>query len=192
MAYDEKIVRDLLAAVGVNADREGLKETPLRYLKALEFWTSGYNQNPAEVLKTFEDGSEKYDEMVFQGAIPIYSLCEHHLAPFFGVAHIGYIPKGKIVGLSKLARLAEIFARRLQVQERLTAEIAEALDEHLQPVGVGVVLRCRHMCIESRGVQKVGSVTYTSSLLGAFKNHDNARDEFLKFVNRADADAKNI
>ena len=184
--------RRILQQIDPDPNREGLRETPDRVAQAFKFWTSGYNKDPKDVLKTFEDGASVYDELVFQGGIQIHSLCEHHIAPFFGVAHIGYIPNGKIVGLSKLARLAEIFARRLQVQERLTCQIAQALEEHLDPLGVGVVLRCRHLCMESRGIQKSGTITYTSALLGAFKKETSARDEFLKFVALADARTPNL
>jgi GTP cyclohydrolase I len=162
--------------------REGLKETPERFAEAWEFYTQGYVENPDDILKVFEDGASNYDEMVFQGNIPMYSLCEHHLAPFFGVVHIGYIPNKSIVGLSKLARLAEIYTRRLQVQERITTQICEALEEHLNPIGVGVVLQCRHLCMEARGVQKHGTVTTTSSLKGVFRDKPEARAEFMAFV----------
>jgi len=179
----------LLSWMGEDPDREGLRDTPRRMVEAWKFWTSGYGKDPKQVLKLFEDGGEGYDELVFQGAIPVYSMCEHHLAPFFGVAHIGYIPDGKIVGLSKLSRVADIFTRRLQTQERLTAQISNTLDRELKPKAVGVVLRCRHLCMESRGVQKPGTITYTSSLLGSFRDHGPARNEFLRFVERADAEA---
>jgi len=163
------------------------EETPRRVADAWSHWTSGYQHDPATILKVFKDGGDKYNEMVFQGAIPVYSHCEHHLAPFFGVAHIGYIPGTKgIVGLSKLARLTDIFARRLQVQERITMQIADALSEHLQPLGVGVVLRCRHLCMESRGVCKTGTITWTSALRGCM-NNASPREEFLRFVGAADA-----
>lgn len=188
----EGITRAFLAWLTPDAARQGLKETPSRVAKAFEFWTSGYEQNPAEVLKVFNDGAEHYDEMVTVGGIPIYSLCEHHLTPFFGIAHIGYIPDKTIVGLSKLARLADIYARRLQVQERMTYEIAQAMQDHLKPIAVGVVLRCRHLCMESRGVQKAGAITYTSALFGAFKTNPDARSEFLRFVERADQHAGRI
>jgi GTP cyclohydrolase I len=185
---EEELIKAILGRiVGEEPDRQGLQETPKRYVTALAFWTKGYQEDPKSVLKEFEDGAQNYNEMVFQGAISCWSLCEHHLAPFFGVAHIGYIPNGKIVGLSKLSRLVDVFARRLQVQERLTRQIADALDENLKPKAVGVVLRCRHSCIESRGVQKAGSMTYTSALTGLFKDDISARSEFLKFVDRADA-----
>jgi GTP cyclohydrolase I len=177
----EKAIQDLLSHVGEDPRREGLQETPKRYLAALKFWTSGYNQDPKEVLKVFEDGSEGYDEMVFQGNIALWSTCMHHIAPFFGVAHVAYIPSGKIVGLSKLSRLVDIFARRLTVQEKITTQVADALEEHLQARGVGVMLQCRHTCIESRGVQKAGSITTTSALRGLFKQSD-ARSEFMSMV----------
>lgn len=179
------VTRLLYHAEGEKYSRTGLQETPERFVRAWEFWTSGYKQDPASVLKTFEDGANGVDEMVVQDSIPVWSLCEHHLAPFFGVAHIGYIPDGRIVGLSKFSRLVDVFARRLQVQERLTNQIADALEATLEPKAVGVVLRCRHTCIESRGVQKAGSVTTTSALRGFFKTEAEARAEFLQFVNKA-------
>lgn len=171
------------------SNREGLEETPMRALKAWQFWTSGYSVDPASVLKTFADGAENYDELVFVGAIPFYSHCEHHLAPFFGVVHIGYIPDKRILGLSKFARLVEVFARRLQVQERMTQQIACALHDHLKPRAVGVCVRARHLCIESRGIQKPGTITYTQALHGLFKQDAAARSEFLRFVERSDAQA---
>jgi GTP cyclohydrolase I len=176
------IVRRLLQYVGEDPDREGLQDTPDRVMRAWDEWTWGYRQEPADVLKAFEDGGERYDELVLVKDIPIYSQCEHHLAPFFGVAHIGYIPNGRVVGLSKLARLAEVYARRLQVQERLTQQIANALAAHLQPIGVGVVLECRHMCMESRGVQRQGATTKTSALLGQLREDSRARSEFFDLV----------
>lgn len=159
--------------------RKGLEGTPLRFALAWSFWLSGYKDSPKDVLTTFEDGAEKYDQMIVQRDIPVYSLCEHHLAPFFGVAHIAYIPDGKIVGLSKLSRLTDIYARRLQVQERLTSQIADALHVHLTPKGVGVVLRCRHLCMESRGIQRMGTTTTTSAMRGVMLDDTAARAEFL-------------
>ena len=179
------IIRGLLQNLDENPDREGLKETPDRYLRALQFWTSGVGKNPADVLKTFEDGAEHYDELVFQGSIPVFSTCEHHLVPFFGQAHIAYIPNGKIVGLSKLARVLEIFARRLTVQERVSTQVADALMEHVQPLGVAVTLQCRHLCMESRGIQKTGTITTTTALRGCFKNEHETRAEFISLVNAA-------
>lgn len=159
--------------------REGLRETPERVTKAWEFWTSGYGQNAAEILKVFEDGAAGYDEMVLVKDIPIYSHCEHHLAAIFGTATVAYIPDGRIVGLSKLARLADMHSRRLQVQERLTNDIAEDLWTHLKPRGVGVMIRARHMCMESRGICQQGHHTITSALRGAFKDQHETRAEFM-------------
>jgi GTP cyclohydrolase I len=178
----------IMAVAG--ADSPDLDDTPARVAKAWQFWLKGYTEDPASVMKTFEGGS--YDEMVVVAGIPVYSMCEHHFAPFFGVAHIGYIPSDRIIGLSKFARLVDIFARRLQVQERLTKQIADAISEHLNPVGVGVVLRCRHLCIESRGAQKPGTITYTSSMAGAIKDRPEARSEFMSFVRRADEQSGSI
>lgn len=172
----------LLAQLGEDPTREGLAETPSRVARAWAEWTSGYAQRPEDILKCFEDGSENYDEMVFQGNIPFYSHCEHHLAPFFGTAHVAYIPDGRVVGLSKLTRLVDVFAHRLQVQERLTRQIAEALDENLHPLGVAVVVRARHFCMESRGVRKVGTHTTTSALLGVFRDKPEVRAEFLSLA----------
>lgn len=177
-----RVIRELVTRLDVNPNREGLQETPERAAKAWEYWTSGYDVDPASVLKTFDDGSESYDAMVFQGNIACFSTCEHHLAPFFGVAHIGYIPGSRIVGLSKLARLVEVFSRRLQVQERITSQVANALEKHLDPKGVGVVLQCRHMCMESRGIQKIGTVTTTSCLHGAIRDEPETRAEFMTMV----------
>lgn len=175
----EQVVRDLLMLViGEDASRGGLQETPARVAKAWRHWCSGYAKDPAEILKVFEDGAEGCDEMVVVRDIPIYSKCEHHLADIFGTATIGYLPNGKIVGLSKLNRLADMFARRLQVQERMTNQIADALMEHLQPLGCGVVIQARHMCMESRGVQQ-SSRTSTSALRGNFKSDPTVRAEFL-------------
>ncbi len=162
--------------------REGLEETPDRVAKAWRFWTSGYGVDPAEVLKTFADGAEGVDEMVVVKDIPFYSHCEHHLAPIFGTATIGYIPNGRVVGLSKLSRLLEVYARRLQVQERLTCQVADALMEHLNPVGAAVVIKARHLCMESRGVCQQGHHTVTSALRGAFKNQPEVRAEFLQLA----------
>lgn len=178
--------------VGENPSRQGLRETPERYVRALEFWTSGYQAHSSSVLKCFEDGAEGFDEMVFQRDIPFYSLCEHHLAPFFGVVHIGYVPNGKIVGLSKLARLVDIFARRLQVQERLCCQIADTLVRGLAAKGVGVVIQARHLCMESRGVQKSGTVTITTALRGVFKAEPDARAEFMALVQTAMQGGKGI
>lgn len=182
---EEQLIREFIARLGENPDRGGLKETPERVVKAWRFFCSGYEQDPKEILKTFEDGGERYDELLFQANIPVFSNCEHHLQNFFGVAHIAYVPNGRVVGLSKLSRLADIFARRLQVQERLTQQIADALMEHLNPRGVGVVLQMRHMCMEARGIQKIGTVTMSSCLRGCVKEEADCRNEFMQLVNTA-------
>lgn len=176
-------VRDILESVGENPEREGLLETPARVAKAWAHWCSGYGKRPEDILKAFEDGAEKHDQMVIVKDIPIYSHCEHHLAPIFGTVTIAYIPNGRIVGLSKLSRLADMYARRLQVQERLTDQIADALVEHLQPVGVGVLIKARHMCMESRGICQQGHHTVTTALRGAIKTEPQTRAEFLQLAN---------
>lgn len=176
----ENVVQQLLThVIGENVQRPGLLETPARVVKAWAEKTSGYSVDIPALLKVFEDGAERYDEMVIVKDIPIYSQCEHHLESIFGTATIAYIPNGKIVGLSKLSRLADAFARRLQVQERLTAQIADALDEHLAPKGVGVVIRARHMCMEARGLCQQGHHTITSALRGVLKEDPAARAEFM-------------
>jgi GTP cyclohydrolase I len=164
---------------GEDANREGLQETPDRVARAWEFWTSGYEMDPISILKTFVDGSEGVDEMVVVKDLPFYSHCEHHLAPFFGTVTIGYLPHKRIVGLSKLARLLQIYSRRLQVQERLTCQIADAINETLKPLGCGVIIRARHLCMESRGICQQGHYTVSSALRGLFKTEDSARAEFL-------------
>jgi GTP cyclohydrolase I len=181
---DLETVRRLLAYIGEDPDREGLQETPERFLKAWEEYTRGYREKPEDILKSFEDGAQSVDEMVIVRDIPVYSLCEHHLAPFFGRAYVGYVPDKRILGLSKISRLVEIFARRLQVQERLTNQIADALDTHLQPLGVAVVIECRHMCMESRGVRHTGTATVSSALRGSIKNNPDTRREFLSLIGR--------
>lgn len=173
-------VQDLFDAIGEDSTREGLIETPQRFAKAWETWSRGYGADPSDVLKSFEE--QTYDEMVMVKDIPIYSKCEHHLADIFGTATIAYIPNGRVLGLSKLSRLADIFARRLQVQERLTVQIADALDtSELAPKGVGVILRCRHMCMESRGICQQGHHTVTSALRGVLKEGA-PRAEFLQLA----------
>lgn len=162
------------------AFRPGLEETPERVAKAWEFWTRGYREDPAKILKVFEDGGEAYDQMVVVADIPVYSKCEHHLADIFGRASVAYIPNGRIVGLSKLSRLVDCFARRLQVQERMTQQIADALWDHLKPKGVGVVIKARHMCMESRGICQQGHHTVTSALHGAIRDEPETRAEFLR------------
>jgi GTP cyclohydrolase I len=181
-----KSIRELLLDiedVHIHDDlRGGLVETPDRVAKAWEFWTSGYDMDPAETLKTFEDGAEGVDEMVVVKDIPVYSHCEHHMAAIFGIATIGYLPDKRIVGLSKLSRLVNVYARRLQVQERMTCQIADAMMQHLAPLGCGVVIKARHMCMESRGVCQQGHHTVTSALRGMFKEDPIVRAEFLQLA----------
>jgi GTP cyclohydrolase I len=177
-------VRRLIQFVGDDPEREGLLETPKRVAKAWAHWCGGYDADIGAILKTFTDGAEGTDEMVAVVDIPFYSKCEHHMADIFGTATIAYIPNGKIVGLSKLSRLLDAFARRLQVQERLTCQVADALMEHLQPKGAAVVIKARHMCMESRGVQQQGHHTVTSALRGVFKDEPETRSEFLRLAGR--------
>lgn len=179
MNISEDLVREVLNQVGDNPKREGLLETPSRVAKAWDHWFSGYGKDVRDILKTFEDGAEGVDEMVIQVDIPFYTHCEHHMAPFWGLASVAYIPNGRVLGLSKMNRVVDLFARRLQVQERLTNQIADAMWEHLEPKGAGVLLRARHMCVESRGVQHRGNTTTTSALRGCIKNEPEARQEFL-------------
>lgn len=180
----ETLVTAILQKIEGDAElRPGLVETPKRVAKAYDTWFGGYDLDPAEVLKVFEDGAEGCDEMVVVKDIPIWSHCEHHMAPFFGTATIAYIPNGKIVGLSKLTRIAEVFARRLQVQERLTTQIADALMDNLNPLGVAVHINCRHTCVESRGVKSAGQSTITTKLTGVFKTQPETRAEFMAIAN---------
>lgn len=173
-------VESILQAADPEHGRSGTLETPERVAKAWSFWTQGYGQNAADILKTFEDGAEKYDQMVVVKDIPVYSKCEHHLADIFGTCTVAYIPNGKIVGLSKFSRLVNMYARRLQVQERMTQQIADAIQLHLAPKGVGVVMKARHMCMESRGICQQGHHTVTIALHGAMKNEPQTRAEFLQ------------
>ena len=174
----------LLQYIGEDPEREGLTDTPKRFLNAWREWTSGYGQDPKAVVRAFTDGAENVDEMVVVSDIPFYSHCEHHLAPFFGCAHIAYIPQGRILGLSKFKRLTDIFARRLQVQERLTNQIADVIDEVLQPRGVGVMVEARHLCMESRGINSPGQTTTTSALRKAMRSQADTRDEFLRLCGK--------
>ena len=172
--------KDIIEDLGENTSREGLQKTPERAAKAMQFLTQGYTQNATEILKSAMF-KESYNEMVIVKDIELYSLCEHHILPFFGKAHIAYIPDGYIVGLSKLPRIVDVFARRLQVQERLTEQILECINTTLKPKGVAVVIEASHMCMMMRGVQKQNSVTTTSGFRGAFENIE-TRTEFLKLI----------
>lgn len=176
----EKIYSDLLINIGEDITREGLEKTPLRAAKAIKFLTQGYAQDADAILRgaLFNEG---HSEMVIVKDIELYSLCEHHLLPFYGKAHIGYIPNGKIAGLSKFARVVDVFARRLQVQERLTIQIRDCINEVLQPMGVAVVIEAKHLCMMMRGVQKQNSVTTTSAFVGEFQNHS-TRSEFFRLI----------
>lgn len=173
-------VKTILEFIGEDPNREGLQETPMRFLKAWSrSWGSGYEKEVSSLVKVFNDGAENADEMVIVKDIPIYSHCEHHIAPIVGTATIAYIPNGKIIGLSKIARLADMFARRLQVQERLTNQIADALEDELNCLGVGVHINAQHLCMTSRGIQSIGSTTTTNALRGVFKSNIETRQEFL-------------
>lgn len=177
----EKLYRQILEEIGEDPNREGLDRTPYRAAEAMKFLTSGYSQKVSDVLNgaIFE---ETYEDMVIVRDIEFYSLCEHHLLPFFGRVHIAYLPKGKIIGISKLARLTDVFARRLQVQERMTVQIASALQQSLQPLGVGVVVEARHMCMMARGVEKQSSNVITSEMRGTFRSDRRTREEFLNLL----------
>ena len=175
-------IEQILRLVGENPNREGLRQTPLRVAKSWEFLTSGYRQDVQRVLNGAVF-TEKYDEMVIVKDIDFFSVCEHHLLPFYGKAHIAYIPTGKILGLSKIPRIVEIFSRRLQVQERLTRQIADTLFDTLEPDGVAVVIEARHLCMMMRGVEKQNSVATTSAMLGSFREDERTRNEFLKLIN---------
>lgn len=216
----EPIIRQLLIQIGEDPDREGLRETPARVMRAWREWTAGYAIDPATILKSFEDGAPKlrsisdeeathfkrawsavqdgiqrfergrdpFNELVIVSNIPFVSKCEHHLADIVGIAHVGYIPSGRIVGLSKLARLVDCFAKRLQVQERATTQIADAMEEHLSQIGVGVLIRASHACMSTRGVKVHNSVTTTSAMRGALMNSGDARKEFLDLCMMAEKD----
>ena len=175
------LVRKMIALIGEDPHREGLRKTPERFEKALRFLTSGYNQNVENVLNgaTF---SVHYDEMVVVKDIEFFSLCEHHLLPFFGKAHVAYLPSKKVLGLSKIARLVNMFARRLQIQERMTSQIAQAIEERISPEGVGVIIEARHLCMQMRGVEKQHGQAVTSAMLGSFRHNKQTRDEFLSLV----------
>jgi GTP cyclohydrolase I len=175
-----ELMREMLVRVGEDPERDGLRDTPERMERSMLYLTKGYQQNPEDILldATFEVA---YDEMVIVKDIEMFSLCEHHLLPFFGKVHVAYIPQGRVIGLSKIPRLVDAFARRLQVQERLTRQIAEAIESAIKPQGVGVVVEARHMCMMMRGVEKQYSATITSSMLGAFRKTE-TRSEFLALI----------
>lgn len=184
----ENAVKTILILIGEDTEREGLLKTPARVAKSYEFMTEGYKQDPVQVLNEalFESSN---NEMVLVRDIEFYSLCEHHLLPIIGRAHVAYIPNGKVVGLSKIPRMVNIFARRLQIQEQMTEQIAKAIDDVIKPKGVGVVLQARHMCMEMRGVQKINSMTTTSALRGMFIKNTDTRKEFFSLIN-ANADKR--
>jgi GTP cyclohydrolase I len=174
-------VREIIKLIGEDPNREGLRKTPERYEKALKFLTSGYLQNAENILNgaTF---SVSYDEMVVVKDIEFFSLCEHHLLPFFGKCHVAYLPNKRVIGLSKVARLVNMFARRLQIQERLTSQIAAAIQDKISPEGVGVIIEARHLCMQMRGVEKQHGQAVTSAMLGGFRHNKQTRDEFLSLV----------
>ena len=177
----EELLREVLVRLGENPGRDGLVRTPERMQRSLEYLTKGYREDPEKLLKGALFNVD-YDEMVIVKDIEMFSLCEHHLLPFFGKVHVAYLPKGKVIGLSKLPRLIDIFARRLQVQERLTTQIAETIERAIEPQGVGVVIEARHLCMMMRGVEKQHSSAVTSSMLGAFRKEKETRDEFLSLI----------
>jgi GTP cyclohydrolase I len=177
----EKLIENILEELGEDPQRQGLRKTPARVVETLKFLTKGYSENVEEVLKgaLFD---VQYDEMVIIRNIEVYSLCEHHLLPFFGKCHVGYLPSSKVIGLSKVTRLVEMFARRLQVQERLTQQIADTLNEQARPQGVGVIIEAQHLCMMMRGVEKQNAKVTTSALLGRFRQDQRSRMEFLNLV----------
>ena len=185
----QDIIRELLAALGENPSREGLLDTPRRVEKSLKYLTSGYTADIDTVLNNALFTVD-YNEMVIVKDIDFYSLCEHHLLPFFGRCHIAYIPKGKVIGLSKIPRLVEVFARRLQIQERMTSQIAETIREKIHPLGVAVVIEATHLCMAMRGVEKQNSFAITSAMLGGFQNDARTRMEFLELIRRPDLQSR--
>jgi GTP cyclohydrolase I len=176
----EELYREILSRLGEDPNRDGLLATPARVEKAMAFLTKGYDQDPTQILRGAMFDVD-YDEMVIVKDIEMFSLCEHHVLPFFGRVHVAYIPKGKVIGLSKIPRLVEVFARRLQVQERLTRQIADAIQEAIEPQGVGVVIEARHLCMMMRGIEKQNSSTVTSAMVGCFRQKE-TRAEFLSLV----------
>jgi GTP cyclohydrolase I len=181
-ANAEEAVRTILRHVGEEPEREGLRRTPARFVAALEFFTRGYAQDPKLTVNDALFTEEEYQEMILCKDVDFYSLCEHHLLPFFGKAHVAYLPNRRIVGLSKLARLVELYARRLQVQERLTTQIAQTIMKQIEPLGVAVVLEAEHMCMRMRGVEKQNSFVTTSAMLGVFRKNVETRQEFMNLL----------
>jgi GTP cyclohydrolase I len=177
----EELMREILIRLGEDPDREGLARTPERVHKAFEFLTKGYHEDPEALLRKALF-TVSYDEMVIVKDIEMFSLCEHHMLPFFGKVHVAYIPNGKVIGLSKIPRLVELFSRRLQIQERLTTQIAETIQRTIEPQGVGVVIEARHLCMMMRGVEKQHSEAVTSSMLGSFRAEEETRAEFLALI----------
>ena len=179
----QNLIKGILLEMGENPDREGLLKTPERVKEMYQYLTKGYREDPRKLINDaiYE---QAYDEMIVVKEIEVYSLCEHHLLPFFGKAHVAYIPNGKIIGLSKVARLVDMFARRLQVQERMTVEIAQIIQETLQPKGVGVVVEAKHLCMQMRGVEKQNSVAVTSEMIGRFRSDSKTREEFMDLIRR--------
>jgi len=187
-SYNDKVTekvaencKSVLELLGEDSEREGLLKTPVRYAKAMQFLTQGYNLNPSEILKGAMF-AEDYNQMVIVKDIEVYSMCEHHLLPFFGKAHIAYIPNGHIVGLSKIPRIVDAFSRRLQVQERLSNDIRDCINDTLKPAGVAVVIEARHLCMQMRGVEKQNSVTTTSAFVGEFMTDEKTRKEFINLI----------
>ena len=179
----EHLIKNLLTQLGENPEREGLLKTPHRVSESLKFLTSGYKMNIDKIVNE-AIYNEKYDEMVIVKDIDFFSLCEHHLLPFFGKCHIAYLPDGKLIGLSKVARIVEMFSRRLQIQERLTCEIADTMQEILKPLGVAVVMSGLHLCMVMRGVEKQNAIAVTSSMLGVFREEENTRMEFMNLLEK--------
>jgi GTP cyclohydrolase I len=177
----EELMKEILIRLGEDPEREGLERTPARVHKTFEFLTRGYNEDPEALLKNALF-TVSYDEMVIVKDVEMFSLCEHHMLPFFGKVHVAYIPNGKVIGLSKVPRLIEVFSRRLQIQERLTTQIAETIQKVIQPQGVGVVIEARHLCMMMRGVEKQHSAAVTSSMLGCFRDEQETRQEFLSLI----------
>ncbi|HEY4976391.1 MAG TPA: GTP cyclohydrolase I FolE [Gaiellaceae bacterium] len=180
----QELIRELLVEIGEDPEREGLERTPRRVAESYAFLTSGYNADPVELINEAVFSHEA-DQMIIARNIDVYSLCEHHMLPFFGRCHVGYIPDGKVLGVSKIARLVDMYARRLQIQERLTEQIAHAINEAIEPRGVGVTIEARHLCMTMRGVEKTDSLMVTSSVLGSFRASEATRAEFMALIRQS-------